>query len=1166
MRKKALMKDFRMEIRTSLNRFLSIFFIVALGVAFFSGIRASEPDMRYSGDAYFDARDMMDLKVLSTLGLTDGDIEAIQAVEGVEKVEPGYMTDVLSVMGDNERVVHMESLPETLNRVDVTEGRLPEKAGECIIDVDMAEVYGIKVGDTMSVHSGNDKELSDTLAMDTFTVVGTCSSPMYISFDRGSTNVGSGEINMFVYVTDESFSQEVYSQAWVTVAGAKAETAFTEDYTAIVDSVKEKIENIADERCDIRYAEIMDEADGELSEAESELAEAKAEAESELAEAEAELEDGEVKLAEGKAELSASEKDLQDAKDQLYASRGTLDSGWSQYHDGVAQAVEGKRKLEAAEAELAENEASLSEGEQQLAEAEAELISKEAEVIAAEQGLADARALIGGLEEGWQQYQAGMSGLETMQNQLGALEALIGAGSATPEQIAQAEILRGRISEVSAQLEASKVQLDAMEAMRPQAEAVIAMEGDIQAGREALEAGKTELASKKETMASARQQLEAGRAELEKQKEQFEAGQTILTDSYDKLTSGEEAYASGWSQIQSGEAQIAEAYGTIAENEQKLADGWEEYEKGKKEAEEKISDAEIKILDARNEIEGIDKPKWYVNDRDSYSDYSGYSDNADRMRAIGEVFPILFFMVAALVSLTTMTRMVEEQRTQIGTLKALGYSKFSIASKYIGYALAATLSGSLVGVLVGQKAFPYIIVSAYKIMYIHIPDVVIPYHLGYSLAASAAAVACTMLATFSACYRELGGQPAELMRPEAPKAGKRVFLERIPVIWTNLGFTWKSTIRNLMRYKKRFFMTVFGIGGCMALMLVGYGLKDSIMDIAKYQYNRIQIYDIMAIVDEGLGEEEKAAMDGKLEKDSRISGFMDGYMQLTDIFGGNGEKEVYLYVPSTLEKLDEFVTFNYRISKKQYHLDENSAVLTEKAARDMGISKGDTIELTLEDDRTVTVTVTDICENYLSHYLYIAPQLYESLTGEKAENNCIYIDLKAEHYEEIEQVGESLLKNEGILTVSYTNNIEDQLEDMLSTLDDVIIVLIISAGMLAFVVLYNLNNININERKRELATLKVLGFYDGEINAYVYRENILLTIIGMIVGCILGKILHLFVVRTVEVEMTMFGRNIEPWSFLYAILFTCLFAVLVNVVMYFKLKKIDMVESLKSVE
>lgn len=1124
MRKKALAKDFRMEIKTSLNRFLSIFFIVALGVAFFSGIRAAEPDMRYSGDVYFDRHELMDLKVLSTLGLTEGDIEAIQDVEGVEKVEPGYMIDALSVLAENEQVIHIESLPETMNQVDLVEGRLPEKSGECILDLDRAESLGIKVGDTIQLTSGNDKDLLDTLTTDTFTVVGTCTSPMYISFDRGATNIGSGEISMFAYVSDTSFSQEVYSQAWVTVAGAKDETAFTEDYTQRVDEVQEKIEGIADARCEVRYAEIKDEADEEISEAGSELESAKTEAESELAEAEQELTDGEAALAEGKSELAASEQELASAKSQLYSSRGELDSGWSQYNSGLAEFQAGKAALEAADAEIA---------------------ASESEISAAEQGLADSKALIAGLDAGWQQYQAGMSGLETMENSLAGLDALIGAGAATPEQTAQAEALRAQIPEVSAQLAASKAELDGMEAMRPQAEEAIANESKIIEGRAALEAGKTELTKRHQELAAA---------------------ETRLNESYNQLVSGENAYSSGWGQVQSGEAQISDAYATIAENEQTLADGWEEYEKGKKEAEDKISDAEIKILDARNEIEGIEKPSWYVNDRDSYSYYSGYSDNADRMRAIGEVFPILFFLVAALVSLTTMTRMVEEQRTQIGTLKALGYDRFSIAAKYLGYALAATLGGSLLGILVGQKIFPYVIIEAYKIMYLHIPDIVIPYNIGYSLAAAAVAVACTMAATIFACYHELGAQPAELMRPEAPKAGKRVLLERIPAIWIRLSFTWKSTVRNLMRYKKRFFMTVFGIGGCMALMLVGYGLRDSILNIAVYQYDRIQVYDLMAVLDEDMAEADKAQTDKTLEADDNIGAFMDGYMKTADISKGDETMDLYLYIPSTLENVDSFVMFNHRTTGEQYHLEEDSAVLTEKAAKTLGVSVGDTVELALDEDRTVEVTITDICENYLYHYIYLSPQLYESLTGEVPAYNSVFVDMAEGKIDQLTKVGESLLKNDGILTVTYTNNMEGQLEDMLSALDGVIPVLIISAGMLAFVVLYNLNNININERKRELATLKVLGFYDGEVAAYVFRENILLTLIGAAVGVVLGKVLHLFVIQTVEVEMCMFGRNIELPSFIYSVVFTILFSLIVNGVMYFKLRKIDMVESLKSVE
>lgn len=842
MRKKALAKDFRMEIRKSLNRFLSIFFIVALGVAFFAGVRATEPDMRYSGDEYFDERNMMDLKVMSTLGLTDDDMDAILAVEGVEAVNPGYMIDVLSMVGESERIIHVESLPETMNQVDIVEGRLPGNAGECIVDVDAAASYGIQIGDVLEFKSGNDQELDETLQGTSFEVVGTCSSPVYISFGRGSTNIGNGEIDMFAYIDSTAFCQEVYSQAWITAAGAKEVTAFTDAYTDIVDRVKEQVEGIEDVRCDIRYTEILEEAEDELAEAEQ------------------------------------------------------------------------------------------------------------------------------------------------------------------------------------------------------------------------------------------------------------------------------------------------------------------------------------KIADAKEDVAALEKPVWYVNDRDSDTDYVGYSDNADRMGAIGKVFPLLFFLVAAFVSLTTMTRMVEEQRMQIGTLKALGYSKFWIAAKFVGYALIATLGGSIVGVLFGQKVFPLIIVNAYKIIYIHMPNVVVPYNMHYAVMATVAAVACTMVATINSCYAALAAQPAELMRPEAPKVGKKVLLERIPAIWIHLSFTWKSTIRNLMRYKKRFFMTIFGIGGCMALMLVGYGLKDSIMDVAILQFDKIQVYDLMAIVDEDIADGDREELHRTLEEDDRVNSYMDGYMRMTEMTFGDVNKDIYLYVPSRLDGLDQFVTFNYRTTGETWYLDEDSVVITEKVARDLGISKGDKIQIKLEDDRRVTVEITDICENYLSHYLYIAPQLYASIAGAEPEYNNIFATVREDAEDELTQVGEELLKNDAVLTVSYTNNMAEILEDMIQVLDSVIIVLIVSAGMLAFVVLYNLNNININERKRELATLKVLGFYDSEVGAYVYRENILLTLIGSGVGVFLGKWLHRFVVRTVEVDQTMFGLNITLESYLISIAFTILFSLLVNGMMYFKLKKIDMVESLKSVE
>ena len=1170
MRKEALVKDFRMEVKNSLNRFLSIFFIVALGAAFLSGVRAGEPGLQYSGDEYFDERNMMDLKVISTLGLTDDDIDAILAVDGVKEVNPGYMIDVLSMMGDSERIVHLESIPDTMNTVDIAEGRMPRNARECIIDMDAAAAYDIQIGDILEFKSGTEDGLEDTLILTEYEVVGTCSSPTYISMGRGSTNISHGEIDLFAYILGASFCQEVYSQIWITVAGAKEATAFTKEYQDIVAEVKEKIEGIADVRCDARYTEVMEEANSELEEAESELAKAKEEIEVELMEAEAELRDGEMQIADGKAKLAASQKELNNAKAELESGRVTLDDGWKEYHAGAEELEDGKEKLAQAEIEIAENEALIADGEAQIADAEVQLAMTEPILAAAEAALAEAKVWNENKTALQESYDSGILTLNDKKVTLSALQQFISSGTGTEEEIAeaqaQADALQLEITEMEVSLASTKMEIDAMTRMEPYINEVLARESEIVSGREELEAGKIELKKQKEILEDGKVQIEAGKIELEAGKQEMLEGEELLKDSYAQLMDAENQYQDGWKQISNGQAQISSGYSTIAANEQKIVDGWQELEDGRKEAEEAFLEAEIEIADAKEQVESIKKPTWYVTDREDDADYAGYAANAERMGAIGRVFPILFFLVAALVSLTTMTRMVEEQRMQIGTLKALGYSKFDIAAKFLGYALAATLGGSIVGVLIGEKAFPWIIVNAYKILYVHIPNVVIPYHMGYALLATGAALACTMGATISSCYKVLAAQPSTLMRPEAPRVGKKVLIERIPGLWKHLSFTWKSTIRNLMRYKKRFFMTVFGIGGCMALMLVGYGLKDSITDVTRLQYGTIHLYDLMAVVDEDISDEEQAELKQALDGEQHIEGYMNGHMRLTEMDFNDTKKDIYLYVPSTLNQLDQFITFNYRKTREQWHMDENSVIITEKVARDMGIEKGDSIELKLEDDRFITVEITDVCENYLAHYLYIAPQMYEKLTGHEPEYNAIYVSVAEDAMEDLETIGSEFLKNEGVLMVSYTQDTEQDLESSISVLDSVIIILIAAAGMLAFVVLYNLNNININERRRELATLKVLGFYDAEVAAYVYRENVLLTFIGVGLGCGLGKLLHGFIVKTVEVDQTMFGLTIMPKSYMLAIVFTVLFSLLVNGMMYFKLKKIDMVESLKSVE
>ena len=1042
MKKKALRKDFYMEIRRSLGRFMSIFFIVAIGCAFFSGIRASEPDMRYSGDAYFDDKNMMDIEVISTMGLTDDDLQAIEDAGGVAAVEGSYSVDVLCSEGDNQIAIHVMSLLPEMNQVQLEGGRLPEAEDECAVDVDYLNESSLEIGDEITFSSGGDDDITDTLKTDTFTITGTVSSPNYISFQRGSTTIGNGSVAAFIVVPEDSFSLDVYTEIYAQVDGAKEMTAFTDAYDDRVQEVMDAIEAIRAEREQIRYDEIVDEANEALEDARQQVA------------------DAETELEDGKAE---AEQELADARRQLADAQEEVDNGWQEIESS-------KEQLEASRQQLTDSQAEVDQGQEEL----------------------------------------------------------------------------------NANIDALNDQIDQLNAAKEQYNALAASGATDDVTMATLNAMYEEIQKGEAAIAQAQDQIDSAKAELE---------------------SGQEQINSGWDQITAGEQELADAEAQLEEAEAEIADGWEEYYEGEAEAEAEIADGEQKIADAKeeladaeNEINDLEKPEWYIYDRSNLPDYTGYGENADRMRAIGEVFPVIFFLVAALISLTTMTRMVEEQRTQIGTLKALGYERHSIAGKYLGYALLATVSGSVVGILFGEKVFPYIIINAYGIMYQHMSNINIPYNLEYGLGAAAAALASTLLATIFSCYKELKEQAAELMRPPTPKQGQRVMLERVKFIWKRLNFSWKASIRNLVRYKKRLFMTIFGIGGCMALMLVGFGLKDSIFAIVDIQYGEIQLYDGNIILSDDATEEEKGSIISTLEKDSKMAGSTEGI--LSQITVGNGEEwhDVYLDVPKNVEEFSEFVVLQDRVTNEKYELDDSGAVLTEKMATELDVEPGDTITIRDEDRGDLEVEISAVCENYMSHYLYMTPAYYEKVYGEQPDYNSIFYKTADRITEEAERIGEEALTLPGALSVSYTTDLREQVDNMLGALDEVIVVLIISAGMLAFVVLYNLNNINITERQRELATLKVLGFYNGEVAMYVYRENIVLTVLGAVFGIVLGKFLHGFIIVTVEIESVMFGRNIDLSSFIYGFLLTILFSLLVNGVMYFKLKKINMVESLKSVE
>ena len=1103
-----------MEIRKSRGRFLSILFIVTLGVAFFSGIRASEPDMRLTGDAYFDEAELMDIKAICTYGVTEDDVEAMEAEEGVACAEGAYSADFLYSTKDAQQVLHVMSLQEKMNQITVSKGRMPESAGECLAD----DNSSFAVGDQIRLESGTEDEVTDTLKTDTLEVVGLGNSPCYLSYGRGSSTVGDGSIRAFLIVPEDTFDMEVYSEVYMQVTGAKELLAFTDAYDGRVEEVLKRIEALADDRAVVRKDSLKDEANEKLEEAREELEDGRKEAKKKLDNAAKEIADAEKKLADARKQIEDGRAQIADAKMTLSSKQKELDAARVQYQDGVAQLNDGKAAYE--------------EGLLQYEEARAEA---DVQLQTGRQLLDGLQAQINADEE---RYYALLAQIEDLREQADVSEDSLddtGESAGEPDTGPDQQIA----------------------ALEAQAQAVAArLEGERQAytlGQAGIEA--------------VRREMDNAQAELTAAKSQIDAAEAELAAAPAKLSSGQAQINSGWNELRSQEQKLVDGEAEIVSNEAKLVDAKKEYEEGKAEAEAEIADGEKKIAEAEADIEDIELPKWYVYDRSTLIEYSGFGENAQRLGAIGRVFPVLFFLVAALISLTSMTRMVEEQRTSIGTMKALGYSKGAIASKYIGYALLATAGGSVIGVLIGEKILPYIIVYAYGILYQHLPKILVPYDWGYAAMASGAAVFCTLFATVMACYKELEAQPAVLMRPPAPKNGRRVFLERIGVVWRHLNFTWKSTIRNLMRYKKRFFMTIFGIGGCMALMLVGFGLKDSCYEIAKLQFAEIQFYDGSIYLEEDITEEQQDELEAALKSEEQISRYMKANMQNITLVNGKKECAAYECVFGSVEDIPWFVDFHDRRSKERYELTDDGGIISEKTAKLLDVKQGDTVEIKDEEKGNKQVKVTQICENYMGHYIYFTPACYEEVYGEEPEYNSILFEVEdSDVNADLEKIGRNLLKQDGALSVSYTHDIEKQLDDMLRSLNLVIVVLIISAGMLAFVVLYNLNTVNIAERKRELATLKVLGFYNMEVAEYVYRENILLTFFGAVVGAVLGRFLHLFIIETVEVDSAMFGRNINMPSYIYSLILTVTFSMLINGVMYFKLKKIDMVESLKSIE
>ena len=1166
------------SITHSLGRFLAIAAIVALGTGFYAGLRMTAPDMKLAADEYFDGTSLMDIRVLSTLGLTDDDIAVLRHVEGVEAVMPARETDVMASIDGEQYATRVHSLPDAartsdtsdgvharsddpdyLNRPLLVRGSWPQKTGECVLSANLVENDAIAVGDTLTITEGV-QDVDQTLVTRTYTVTGFVNAPYYAtSSSMGETTLGSGSIQQYMYVPESDFSADLpYTEAYLTVRGAANERASSDAYQRLVDEVADRIKALAPEREQARVDQLK-------SDAQKELDEKRADYEGERADAQSQLDDAKRQLDDAAATIAASEQELADGQ-------AAYDSGASEL---ASQRASAQAQLDDAERQIAEGQAQLDAQRPQLDDAAGQLQAARAQW---QQG-ADALAAAWGdwerqsdeLDAGITRAQAGVAdaaaGVDRIQKGIDALEEQI--KQLDPDKDAQ------KIAELRAEQDALKAQQQDLRAQMALVQATLDDLVNVQKPK--LEAARAELQGKQDALDSSKVELEQQQAAYEGGKAQFDASARKLDQARADLASSrsqaDAQIAAAQQQLDDAAARLQDGRAQLEQGRADYDSGLAEYEQKKSDADAQLADAERRLDDAQKQIDDLERPEWLVMDRTANYGAASFEADADRVDSIAAVFPFIFFLVAALVALTTMTRMVEEERALIGTFKALGYRRTRIASKYLAYAAAASGIGSILGILALSQVLPAVIMKAYGIIYF-VPELPLPLPVdpGFAGLAAGLGVGVTLFATWAAVAATLRERPAQLMLPRAPKAGKRIVLERIGPLWRHLSFSWKVTFRNLFRYKKRFVMTVIGIAGCTALLLTGLGLSNAINDIIDKQFGEITKYNAVVTLADDLSSEEQRRIDDLLDDGSLVTAHTL-VMRQNMLAGGPDEqdKRMELVVPEDPASFDRFVALNTRVGHHPVKLDDDGLVLTEKLAAELGVRAGDAVTLTEQDaignatGTSYEATVTGIVENYVYHYAYMGPALYEQLMGKAPDYRTVLAVTTSDPDLRV-QFSNDLLAAGGVKTVAYNDETIDAYRDMMSSVSMIVVVLVTAAAALAFIVLYNLTNINITERMREIATLKVLGFTPREMNAYIFREIFLLAAIGCAVGLVLGVWMEGFVVVTAEVDQIMFGRAIHPTSFLLAFLLTMLFTVLVMLAMRGKLRRIDMVESLKSNE
>ncbi len=1156
MKKSVMAKNLRQSILRSLGRYVAIAAIIALGAGIFAGLLATKTDMVATGQFYMDQQNMFDLRLLNPYGWTQKELDAIRQLDGIDEAEGAVTMDVIGRMGDDgeDSVYQLHTIQDTINKVYLRGGRMPQTPNECLAD--SMHASDSILGKTFRIADHNDSSTLENLNYTEYTVVGYVSSPLFMDLTRGNTTLGNGSVSAFVYVPREAFNVDYFTEITVTIPGEYE--IYTDAYNDALDVVADKLEPILQPLAQQRYEQVRIDAQQQYDDGLKEYRDGFEAYEEAKKDAESELESARLELETAQLDMETNEKTLTDGEKQLEDAKKLLDDNTKMLLESKQSFAETKAytyaQLAQANAELLENYKTVSKSQKEL----------DSGLNQIKDGLLQIDSGISQLESGLQQIELMIGLTDTM---IGVMDSSIGATQTALEQAKESGLIDGEtIAALEQRLQEQILRRDEYDAQNL----------ELKANRDTYSKQLEDLRVQRETLIAQQSELEANRVVLEEAMAAIDEGflelQNSQTQADNEFASAEAQLESAQLQIDSTKAELAvkeqeleEGKAALAEGKEQLADGWAEYNRGKEDAERELSDAKseldqakLALDDAKSMLDSMDVPDVFVLDRNTNVGYVAVNNNSDIVAGVSRVFPAFFLLVAALVCITTMTRMVEEERTQIGTLKALGYGNGAIIGKYLVYAGSAAIVGCGFGVFAGSIIFPEIIWIAYSLILTLTPDIQIVFNVPLCICVVAAYLAVMLAVTWYCCRMSLREVPAELIRPKAPTSGKKILLEYLP-FWERFSFLNKVMLRNIFRYRQRLLMMLVGIGGCTALLITGFGMGDSIQNVVSYQFDEVTLFDMQIMFSEEVNLDEQTAFRDQFADDTQHIGFV--HQSSVDLDFDDGVMNVSLIASD--DSLENF--FDFHSGKEKLSMPgKNSALVSVGAAEAMGIQVGDTVTLRNTDMETLQVTVSGIFDNNVQNYVIVTPETLQEQWGREVQYQVAYLMMAED--KDAHGLSAEISQMSNVMNVMISQDLADQITSMLDAMDMIVVTTVVCASLLAVIVLYNLTNINITERMREIATIKVLGFKAGESAMYVFKENLLLSAMGALFGILGGKLLLNFVMDQVKIDMVWFQSRITPESVLWSVLITMLMACLVDFILYFRLDKINMAEALKSVE